>query len=155
SATAVALATTTTMKIGIGIMPAVARNAAFSAMEIATLARIYPGRVLAGFGHGVANWMRQIGAFPTSQLGALEEVTSAVRMLLRGETVTMHGSHVNIENVKLVHPPVHVPPVSLGVRGEKSLMLAGRVADGTIIPEVSAPAYVAWTRQQIERGRAQ
>ena len=76
---ATALAHTSRLTVGLGIMPAVARNPVFTAMEIATLARTYPGRFLPGIGHGVAEWMRQIGAFPQSQLRALEEVTVTVR----------------------------------------------------------------------------
>lgn len=152
SATA-ALAASQRIRIGLGIMPAVARNPAFATMEIATLARLYPGRFLPGFGHGVADWMRQIGAFPTSQLAALGEVTRVTRALLRGNNVTLHGKHVNLDDVQLVFPPEQVPPVSLGVRGPKSLALAGREADGTILAEGSAPAYVQWAREQIARGQ--
>ena len=65
---ATALACTHSITVGLGIMPAVVRNPVFAAMEIATLARLYPGRFLPGLGHGVAEWMHQIGAFPKSQL---------------------------------------------------------------------------------------
>lgn len=150
---ATALACTDTIRVGLGIMPAVARNPAFTAMEIATLARLYPGRFLPGIGHGVAGWMRQIGAFPPSQLTALEEVAVTVRRILAGETVTFAGRHAQLEQVELVHPPVHLPPISLGVRGPKSLALSGRVADGTILAEYAAPAYVAWARAQIAAGQ--
>ena len=71
---AAALACTGSIAVGLGIMPAVARNPVFAAMEIATLARLYPGRFLPGLGHGVAGWMRQIGALPRSQLVALASV---------------------------------------------------------------------------------
>ncbi len=74
-----ALAFSERIAVGLGIMPAVARNAAFTAMEVALLAKLYPGRFLPGLGHGVADWMRQIGAFPKSQLQALEEVTLTLR----------------------------------------------------------------------------
>ena len=63
---ATALAFTNAIMIGVGIMPAVVRNPVFTAMEIATLSRLYPGRFLPGLVHGVASWMRQIGAFPRS-----------------------------------------------------------------------------------------
>lgn len=75
---ATALACTNSIMVGLGIMPAVVRNPVFSAMEISTLARLYPGRFLPGLGHGVAEWMHQIGAFPKSQLRALEEVTVTI-----------------------------------------------------------------------------
>ncbi|HYO89427.1 MAG TPA: LLM class flavin-dependent oxidoreductase [Candidatus Limnocylindrales bacterium] len=155
SAAAAALDATVDLNVGIGILPAVVRNAAYAAMEFATLARLHPGRVLPGFGHGVGSWMRQVGAFPESQLGALEEITQAVRALLRGEHVTMHGQFVHLEGVELVHKPRSVPPLALGVLGPKSLRLSGLVADGTLIPELSSPAYVRWAKAQIAAGAAE
>lgn len=153
AAAATALACTDALTVGIGILPAVVRNPVFAAMEIATLARLHPGRLLPGFGHGVAEWMRQVGALPASQLTALEEVTVTVRALLAGEQVTFSGRYVTIDHARLVHPPDHIPPISLGVIGPKSLALSGRVADGTILSEYAAPAYVAWAREQIARGQ--
>lgn len=150
---ATALACTGSIAVGLGIMPAVARNPVFTAMEIATLARLYPGRFLPGLGHGVAGWMRQIGAFPRSQLVALEETTIAVRGLLAGERLSFEGSQVHLKDAQLVHPPDEVPPISLGVRGPKSLALSGRVADGTILGEFSAPDYVSWAVEQIAAGQ--
>lgn len=150
---ATALACTDSIAVGLGIMPAVVRNPVFAAMEIATLARLYPGRFLPGLGHGVASWMRQIGAFPKSQLRALEEVTVTIRRLLAGEQLTFRGKQIHLDQVQLVHPPDQIPPVSLGVRGPKSLALSGRVADGTILAEYAAPEYVSWAREQIARGQ--
>jgi 5,10-methylenetetrahydromethanopterin reductase len=151
---ATALASTDDIMVGLGIAPAVARNAAFLAMEFATLARMHPGRFHGGIGHGVAEWMDQIGARPASWLGAIEETTSAVRALLRGEHLDTDGRYVRLRDVALEHVPDPPPPVSLGVRAERSLALAGRCADGTILAEASAPAYVAWARERIEEGRA-
>lgn len=149
---ATALACTKSITVGLGIMPAVVRNPVFAAMEISTLARLYPGRFLPGLGHGVAEWMHQVGAFPKSQLRALEEVTVTIRALLAGEQVTFKGQHVQLEQAQLVHPPDQAPPVSLGVIGAKSLALCGRVADGTILSEYSNPAYVAWAKEQLAGG---
>lgn len=149
---ATALAVTHTLRIGLGIMPAVARNPAFTAMELATLARLYPQRILPGIGHGVTDWMRQIGALPASQLRALEETISAIRALLRGERVSVSGQTVKLEDVQLAHPPTHVPPLLAGAMGPRTLQLAGRVADGTILSEGTSPTYVSWARQQILLG---
>ena len=125
SAAAVALAMTSRITVGIGILPAVVRNSAYAAMELATLARMFPGRLHVGLGHGVADWLRQVGAMPGSQLRALEEVTTAIRDLVHGREVSMNGSHVHLDKVLLNHPPTVVPPVSLGVTGPKSLALSG------------------------------
>src|SRR5438094_418878 len=76
---ATALAVTESITVGIGVLPTVARNPAIAAMEIAALAELHPGRLIAGFGHGVPSWMRQIGAYPASPLAALEETLTVVR----------------------------------------------------------------------------
>jgi len=155
AATAAALAATERIVVGIGILPAPVRNAAFAGMELATLARLHPGRVHAGFGHGLAEWMHQVGAKPASQLTLLEEVTLAVRALLRGETVETEGRYVRLRGVALDHPPERVPPVSLGVRGPKSLRLSGRCADGTVLDASASPDDVAAARVAIDEGRSE
>ena len=68
---AVALASTSRIVVGVGILPAGARNVAFAALEIAFLANLYPGRLMVGIGHGMADWMRQVGAHPSSPLTLL------------------------------------------------------------------------------------
>jgi alkanesulfonate monooxygenase SsuD/methylene tetrahydromethanopterin reductase-like flavin-dependent oxidoreductase (luciferase family) len=148
------LARTQSLRVGIGLSPATVRNPVFVAMDITTLAVLYPGRFMPGFGHGVEGWMRQIGAAPTSSLKALGELVEAVRRLLLGETVTMHGAHVHLDNAKMLLTPNLMPPLYVGGMREKTLQLAGRVGDGTIVPEMSSPAYVRWAKAQVEMGRA-
>jgi len=142
SLAATALARTKRLQVGIGILPAVARNAAVTAMEIATLAELAPGRFIAGIGHGVQEWMEQMGARPTSPLATLDEVLRTVQQLLRGETVNFEGRHVTMRDVTLDQPPTIVPPVIAGVRGPKSLAMAGRVCDGVVLADGVGPTYV-------------
>jgi alkanesulfonate monooxygenase SsuD/methylene tetrahydromethanopterin reductase-like flavin-dependent oxidoreductase (luciferase family) len=139
---ATALAHSERLTVGIGILPAVTRNAATTAMELATLARLAPGRVVGGLGHGVRAWMEQIGARPASPVTALAEVITAVRSLLAGETVTMHGTTVELREVQLDAAPSPPPPVLAGVRRPKSLAVAGRHADGIILTELTGPSVV-------------
>lgn len=149
SLAATALASTSTIDVGIGIMPVVARNAAVTAMEIATLAEIAPGRFHAGLGHGVQDWMRQMNAAVASPLTVLEETFDAVQRLLAGERVTVEGRYVSLDDVGLELPPAIKPLVSAGVRGPKSLEIAGRVADGTILADFVNADYVRWVREQV------
>jgi alkanesulfonate monooxygenase SsuD/methylene tetrahydromethanopterin reductase-like flavin-dependent oxidoreductase (luciferase family) len=142
SLAAAALAVTERLQVGLGILPAVARNPAVTAMEIATLDGLAPGRVLPGIGHGVQEWMGQMGARTPSPLTTLEEVIVAVTRLLAGERVTMHGREVHLDDVALDQPPAVPPPVLAGVRGPKSLAMAGRVAGGVVLAEPASPAYV-------------
>jgi len=145
---AAALARSHRMTVGIGILPAVARNPAITAMELATIANLAPGRLIAGVGHGVQGWMEQMGARTPSPLTTLEEVITVVRRLLHGDTVTFSGRHVRLDAVALDQPPAKAPPVVAGVRGPKSMAVAGRVADGVVLAEGASAAYVAACRHQ-------
>lgn len=151
SLAATALAVTERLGVGLGILPAVARNAAITAMEVATLCGLAPGRFLPGIGHGVQSWMGQIGERPASPVTTLEEVLVAVRRLLAGERVTMHGHHVRLEDVQLDQPPADPPPVLAGVRGPRSLAMAGRAAGGVVLAEPAAPSYVRWALDRAGR----
>jgi 5,10-methylenetetrahydromethanopterin reductase len=151
SLAATTLAVTERLQVGIGILPAVARNPAVTAMELATLAALGPGRVLPGIGHGVQDWMQQMGARTASPVATLEEVLMAVRRLLAGERVTMHGRHVHLEDVQLDRPPASPLPVLAGVRGPKSLEMAGRAADGVVLAEPASPSYVRWALDRAGR----
>jgi len=140
---AAALAMTDRIRVGIGILPAAVRNAAFTAMEAATLAELFPGRVDIGIGHGMPGWMRQVGAWPQSPLTMLGEHLDAVRAVLRGGAVDADGRYVTLHGVDLHSPPTSPPRVLAGVRGPRSLALAGQSADGTILAEPVTPEYVA------------
>jgi 5,10-methylenetetrahydromethanopterin reductase len=144
-----ALAATTQINVGIGIAPAVVRNVAYAAMEIATLAQMFPGRFHMGFGHGVDFWIEQVGAAPSSWMSSLREVVVATKQLLAGDNVTMNGEHVHLDGVQLAHPANVIPPIYLGVRGPRSMALAGEVADGVIFAEWSGPRYLGQVRAQI------
>jgi alkanesulfonate monooxygenase SsuD/methylene tetrahydromethanopterin reductase-like flavin-dependent oxidoreductase (luciferase family) len=153
STAAVAAAVTDKLTVGIGILPAAFRNPALAALELASLARLFPGRILPGFGHGVAGWVRQVGAQQPSPLAVLGETVEAVRALLAGRTVTMAGRYARLAEVTLEFPPAVSPPVYTGIRSPRSLRLSGRVADGTILAECASPGYVRWARELIDEGR--
>ena len=84
-----ALAWSSSLRIGLGLMPVPLRNPALAAMEIATLARLFPGRFVPAVGHGVLPWMEQVGARASSPMTLLREWVTATRSLLSGEVVTV------------------------------------------------------------------
>ena len=53
-----ALAWSERLRIGIGLLPVALRNPALTAMEIAGLARLHPGRFAAALGHGLLRGLR-------------------------------------------------------------------------------------------------
>ena len=68
---AAALAWTERLQVGVGLLPVPLRNVAVAAMEMTTLHRMFPGRPLIGVGHGVQDWMGQVGARAESPLTLL------------------------------------------------------------------------------------
>jgi alkanesulfonate monooxygenase SsuD/methylene tetrahydromethanopterin reductase-like flavin-dependent oxidoreductase (luciferase family) len=137
-----ALAWSSSVRVGLGVMPVPLRNPALAAMEIATVARLFPGRFVPAFGHGVQTWMAQVGAAAASPLGLMREWVTAVRALLAGDTVTVAGRYVTLDRVALDWPPPAPVPVLIGGRGPKTLALAGELADGLVLDAGTAPDTV-------------
>jgi alkanesulfonate monooxygenase SsuD/methylene tetrahydromethanopterin reductase-like flavin-dependent oxidoreductase (luciferase family) len=145
---AAALAWTESVRVGLGLMPVPLRNPALAAMEVATLARLFPGRFVPAAGHGILDWMGQVGARAASPMRLLREWTAAVRALLHGEKVTVAGEYVRLDGVKLDWPPTVVPPLLVGARGPRTLALAGEIADGVVLDNGISPDGVARAIEQ-------
>lgn len=130
---AAALAWTERIRVGVGLMPVPLRSVALTAMEIATIERLFPGRFIPVIGHGVQRWMGQVGARVESPLTLLGEYADALRRLLAGEKVTVEGRYVNLDRVGLNWPPSPPPPLLIGGEGPKTLALAAARGDGTML----------------------
>ncbi|WAZ23849.1 LLM class flavin-dependent oxidoreductase [Streptomyces cinnabarinus] len=155
SAAAAALAWTERVRVGIGLLPVPLRNVAVTAMEAATLERMFPGRAVVAVGHGVQEWMGQVGARVESPVTLLREHLVALRALLRGERLTTGGRYVRLDDVALDWPPSGpAVPVIAGVTGPRSLRLSGECADGTLLTASTPPDGVRRARQLINEGRA-
>jgi alkanesulfonate monooxygenase SsuD/methylene tetrahydromethanopterin reductase-like flavin-dependent oxidoreductase (luciferase family) len=149
SATAI-LASTRRLRVGIGLLPVPLRNVAITAMEIATIERLFPGRLVPGVGHGVQDWMAQVGAKPGSPLTLLREYGAALQQLLAGQSVTVRGQYVSLDRVQLDWPPAPAPSILGGATGPKTLTLCGELFDGTILTGGSTPAQVGAARQIVD-----
>lgn len=114
------------------LLPVPLRNVALTAMELATIERLHPGRLLPGIGHGVLEWMGRAGARVESPMTLLREQASALRALLGGESVSTSGRYVELDDVALRWPPDRVPPLLVGAVRPKTVALAGELGDGVI-----------------------
>lgn len=150
---AMVLEATSEIAVGIGVLSAVVRHPAVTAMELATLARAHPGRLLPGIGHGVPAWTQQMGLYPPSPLRTFREVLTSLRRLLDGETLTEDTGTFTYNGVTLTHPAPGLPLYG-GVVGPKSLELSGEVADGTVLSVLAGPKYVELAAECAARGMA-
>ncbi|MFQ5948112.1 MAG: LLM class flavin-dependent oxidoreductase [Acidimicrobiia bacterium] len=154
SGAGVVLGATERVRVGMGVVSAVARHPALLAMEISTLARVFPGRLTAGIGLGVPDWVRQMGLFPESSLSALRECVTSVKRLLEGEEVSGDGRTFTFDKVKLTYPRLEPIPIHMGAIGPKMLRLSGEIADGSVLSVAASHGYLRWARRHIDEGRA-
>ena len=136
---AAALAWTQQVRVGLGLMPAPLRAVPLTAMEVATVQRMFPGRFVAGMGHGVQDWMGQSGVRVASPMTLLEEQLVALNALLAGEEVTADGSYVTLDKVRLDWPPAAGEKVMAGGFGPRTLSLAARHTDGLLMAAAIGP----------------
>lgn len=153
-ATAATLLAATRLPVGIGIVPATTRHPAVTAMEIATLAGLHPGRVRAGVGLGVPEWLNAMKVRPRSPLGAVGDTLRGLRTLLRGDTLTGEFATFTADEITLEHPPTTPPPLYAGVGGPKALRLSAGEADGTVLSVLAGADYVRWARRQLTEAGA-
>ncbi|WP_114561033.1 LLM class flavin-dependent oxidoreductase, partial [Desertihabitans aurantiacus] len=154
---AAVLARTERVRVGIGLLPVPLRNVALTAMELATLARLFPDRLLPGIGHGVLDWMGQVGARAASPTTLLQEYTETLGALLTGQEVSTQGRYVELDRVRLRWPPAGRLPLLVGARGPRTLALAGALGDGVIIDDADlgtvVPAVAAVREARAAAGR--
>ena len=154
AAASAVLAWTERLRVGIGVAPMPLRNVALTAMEIATVERLFPGRLIPGVGHGVLPWMGQVGARVASPLTLMREYVPALRSLLAGDEISTSGRYVSLDRVRLDWPPAQAPAVIAAGEGPKTVRLTGQVGDGTVLPAGSNPDRIARTLAIALEGRA-
>jgi F420-dependent oxidoreductase-like protein len=136
-------ATTTTLKLGAGIMQIPARTPAMTAMTAATLDLMSGGRFLLGLGTSgpqvAEGWHGQAFGKP---LGRTREYVEIVRAAINRELVEHRGDHYEIpytgedatglgKPLKLMmHPLRNEIPIYLAAIGPKNVALAAEIADG-------------------------
>jgi alkanesulfonate monooxygenase SsuD/methylene tetrahydromethanopterin reductase-like flavin-dependent oxidoreductase (luciferase family) len=153
AAAAAVLGWTGRLRVGVGLLPVPLRNVALTAMELATMHRLFPDRFTVAVGHGVGGWMAQVGARVESPMTLLREYVTALRALLRGEQVTVSGRYVRLDRVALDWPPPSAPAVLVGAVGPRTLRLSGEVADGTVLVSSTTTDGVRRARTLVEEGR--
>ena len=136
-------ATTTTLKLGAGIMQIPARTPAMTAMTAATLDLMSGGRMLLGLGTSgpqvAEGWHGQAFGKP---LGRTREYVEIVRAAIRRDLVEHQGAHYGIpyagedatglgKPLKLMMRPHREEiPIYLAAIGPKNVALAAEIADG-------------------------
>jgi F420-dependent oxidoreductase-like protein len=147
-------ATTTTLKVGAGIMQIPARTPAMTAMTAATLDLMSGGRFLLGLGTSgpqvVEGWHGQPFGKPVART---REYVEIVRAAIRRELVEHSGDHYEIpfagdgatglgKPLKLLMRPLRDEvPIYLAAIGPRNVALAAEIADGWLPVWVSPDRF--------------
>jgi alkanesulfonate monooxygenase SsuD/methylene tetrahydromethanopterin reductase-like flavin-dependent oxidoreductase (luciferase family) len=141
------LAATERIAFGTGVTNPLTRHYTVTASAAATLADLYPGRVLLGVGRG-DNAVRTLGLqpVPTRQLA---EVVPKLRDLVAGRSIDFDGTDVRIrwadEDV----------PIMMPATGPKNLRVAGALADIVMVYVGVNPVSVRWAIEHVRAGAAE
>lgn len=151
-------ATTSTIKVGSGVLDMWTRNPARLAATFSTLDDLAPGRILCGLGAWWDPLASKVGVDRRRPLGAMREVVTVVRALLADENVTFDGDYVHLEDVELdyVHQPRRPKdvPIYIGATGMKMMALTGEIADGVVLNYLVSPDYNRRAMDALAEGAA-
>lgn len=125
------------LHLGPGVTNPYSRHPALTAVAIATLDEVSDRRAVLGIGAGGTNHA-VMGIRREHPATAVHEAIRIIRSLLAGGEITLEGQVVRVYHGRLDFTPVRRSvPIYIGGRGPRILELAGEVADGIIVGNVS------------------
>src|SRR5206468_814247 len=150
-----ALATTTGLDLGTGVLALQLRTPPLLAMAGATLQALAPDRqVLLGIGISspvVAGRWHGAGYTPRP-LSHVREFVALLRACLSGDRVDFAGDFYQVKGFRLgVRLGERRPAIVAGALNEEMLRLGGEIADGVLLNYLPA-SHVPWSVEQVRRG---
>lgn len=140
-ALAAAGAATTSVQVGVAVVPTWPRHPVVMAQQAATAAQMTGGRFRLGLGPSHAPVMAMYGIDDSRPLGHLSEYLTIVRSLLRDGRVKHRGERFRV-NAFLDVADAPAPEVLLSALRPGLSRLAGQVSDG-VLPWLTPAAYLA------------
>jgi len=152
---------TTRLTIGWGIISPYTRHPVQVAMDARVVQEAAgPGRFVVGFGTSkiFLNNTKQGGPPKvTKPLAHMRDSVEIVRGILGGGRFAYDGKAFSAD-IPALSPEAHAPgwDVPVYVAGTAPLMqqLGGEIGDGLLTPSITTPAFVRYTRENIEAGAA-
>lgn len=116
--------------------PTMRIHPAIIAQAAATAAVQLDGRFVLGVGSGEALNEHILGdPWPSVgvRLDMLEEAVEVIRLLLRGDEVSHHGVHYEVQDARIYTRPDGPIPIYVSGFGPQAAELAGRIGDGYVL----------------------
>jgi 5,10-methylenetetrahydromethanopterin reductase len=139
------------LTIGWGIISPFTRHPVQVAMDARVVQEAAPGRFILGFGTSKI-FLNNAGMQTNKTLGPMRDAVEIVRGVLGGDRFEYEGSTWNASVPALLpeaQTPRGVPPVYVAATAPKMQQLAGELGDGCLTPSITTPAFVRYTRENV------
>jgi len=148
-----AVAAMSSERIGIGgaVADPFSVHPLINAQSLATLAELSNGRATLAIGAGGSGF-QMMGIKRSQSAAALKDTVSIIRPALRGEVVDYTGEVIQAHQARIQFAPVALADLWIATRGDKTLEVAGEVADGAIIATYADPNSIGEALQLVEKG---
>jgi 5,10-methylenetetrahydromethanopterin reductase len=154
---AVIAAQTRRIQLGWGIISPYTRHPVQIAMEARVMQDLAGDRFLLGLGASKI-FMKEIGEGEGEKVGpatVMRESIEIIRGVLKGEAFEYQGK-VFAANVPALrndaHTPKSVPPIYIAATGPVLQKMSGSVGDGLLTASITTPAFVRYSRKNMEEG---
>jgi 5,10-methylenetetrahydromethanopterin reductase len=144
---------TTRITVGWGIISPFTRHPVQAAMDARVVQEAAgPGRFLLGFGTSKI-FLNNAKIQTRKTLGPMRDAVAIARGVLGGEEFQYEGERWSADVPALAgdaDAPRDVPPVYVAATAPKMQALAGEIADGCLTPSITTPAFVRYTRENVQ-----
>jgi 5,10-methylenetetrahydromethanopterin reductase len=141
------------LTIGWGIISPFTRHPVQVAMDARVVQEAAgPGRFLLGFGTSKI-FLNNAQMQTSKTLGPMRDAVEIVRGVLGGEEFVYDGPAWSADVPAIrdgAETPREIPPVYVAATAPKMQALAGEIADGCLTPSITTPAFVRYTRENVD-----
>ena len=139
--------------VGWGIISPFTRHPVQAAMDARVVQEAAgPGRFLLGFGTSKI-FLNNARMQTKKTLGPMRDAVAIVRGVLEGGAFEYEGETWSASVPALAEEaetPREVPPVYVAATAPKMQALAGEIGDGCLTPSITTPAFVRYTRDNVQ-----
>jgi 5,10-methylenetetrahydromethanopterin reductase len=140
------------LTIGWGIISPFTRHPVQVAMDARVVQELAPDRFILGFGTSKI-FLNNARLQTTKTLGPMRDAVAIVRGVLSGQAFRYDGDAFSADVPALdggAHAPRTVPPVYVAATAPRMQALAGEIGDGCLTPSITTPAFVRYTRGNVQ-----
>lgn len=123
-----------------------------TAMALATLTDVAPGRVGVAIGVGNPLFLGESGIEPVKPVRAVREFVECLRALWTGDAVSYDGAFFRLAGARMSFSPPGPIPVYIAATREQMLRLTGRIGDGVVLSGGLTLAHVRYSLGQVADG---